>query len=399
MVKRARLDHGASSEMDVDENGHETMHRRNVHSIQEWFITTPLRGETYSSDLKDKGKQREEVLAPGEWKRRRGRGVLNRTTLMTSYQPRQSPPSPLHPTHQLTPAAVGPSTPYLDTLVTRLTYNPDAPPSTLFIPSLHPWDGPRDYAPPLGVAFSHSAKTFGASDAKSISKRRLIAIAAEEGGVRVVDVDEGLGPHPDAQGWFWRAHGNAVLDIKWSKDDKRIVSHPGSLLPGAITNLQLTASGDATTRLHALDGPNPTLIASLTGHTSSVKSCTFFDPSGSSIDASQSSCIASTGRDGNILIYDVRAPGNPTSLSSGVRRSARSGRYSQGIEGFAPQIGSEIRPVMEIRAAHDPSRKVGPSATAISRDGTDKQKEKSISTLIALQSMPGRLASGAAHDA
>ncbi len=113
---------------------------------------------------------------------------------------------------------------YLDTLVTRLTYDPDAPPSALFVPSLHSWDGPRDYAPPLAVAFSHSAKFLSAQDARSRSTRRLIAVAAEEGGVRVVDVDEGLGPHPDAQGWFWRAHANAILDLKWSKDDKRIVS-------------------------------------------------------------------------------------------------------------------------------------------------------------------------------
>lgn len=121
---------------------------------------------------------------------------------------------------------------------------------------------------------------------------------------------------------------------------------------------QLTASGDATCRLHALDGSNPTLIASLTGHSSSVKSCTFFDPTGSHIDPSHSSCIASAGRDGNILIYDIRAPGNPSSLSTSTTRSRRAARYSLGIEGFEPQIGGEIKPVMEIRAAHDPQRKV-----------------------------------------
>lgn len=51
----------------------------------------------------------------------------------------------------------------------------------------------------------------------------MIAIAAEEGGVRIVDVDDGLGHHPDAKGLFWRAHGNAVLDVKWSRDDTKIV--------------------------------------------------------------------------------------------------------------------------------------------------------------------------------
>lgn len=117
------------------------------------------------------------------------------------------------------------TTPFLDTLVTRLTYCPDSPPSVLYIPSLHPWDQPRDHAPPLAVAFSNTAKLHSAYSAKANSARRLIAVAAEEGGVRIVDVDQGLGAHPDAAGWFWRAHGNAVLDLKWSNDDSRIVRH------------------------------------------------------------------------------------------------------------------------------------------------------------------------------
>jgi len=115
------------------------------------------------------------------------------------------------------------TTPYLSTLVTRLSHDALQPPSLLLIPSLHPWHLPRDYAPPLAVAFSHCAKSHSADSAKSLSKRRLIAVAAEEGGVRVLDVDEPAGMHRDAQGWFWRAHGNAVLDVKWSGDDSRIV--------------------------------------------------------------------------------------------------------------------------------------------------------------------------------
>lgn len=120
----------------------------------------------------------------------------------------------------------------------------------------------------------------------------------------------------------------------------------------------MTASGDATTRLHALDGPEPTLIASLTGHEASVKSCTFFDPTRSGVDPSVSSTVVATaGRDGNILIFDVRAPGNLATAGGGSRRSGRP-RYSQGVDGFRPQIGGEIAPVMEIKSAHDPSKKV-----------------------------------------
>ena len=120
--------------------------------------------------------------------------------------------------------AITPTIPYLSTLVTRLSHEALQPPSLLLIPSLHPWLHPRDYAPPLAVAFSHSAKLHSAGSAKAKSSRRLIAVAAEEGGVRVLDVDEPAGMHRDAQGWFWRAHGNAVLDVKWSGDDTKIVS-------------------------------------------------------------------------------------------------------------------------------------------------------------------------------
>ena len=117
-------------------------------------------------------------------------------------------------------------TPYLQQLVHSLLNDPDQPPSMLFIPSLHPWNYPRDYAPPLAVHFSRAAKLYDQAGAKAAGLRRLIAVAAEEGGVRVVDCDEGLGPHRDAKGWFWRAHGNAVLDIKWTPDDTGLVGLP-----------------------------------------------------------------------------------------------------------------------------------------------------------------------------
>ena len=90
VAKRARIDSPASASLENDENVFTTSHKRNAHSIQEWFITTPLRGELYAPDLKDKGKQKEEpVLAHGEWKRRRGRGPFGRTSIMTSYRPRE----------------------------------------------------------------------------------------------------------------------------------------------------------------------------------------------------------------------------------------------------------------------------------------------------------------------
>lgn len=109
-----------------------------------------------------------------------------------------------------------------------------------------------------------------------------------------------------------------------------------------------------TARLHALDAPTPSLIASLTGHEGCLKSCVFFDPSGGSIDpAVASTTIATTGRDGNILIYDIRTRGAPSSTGRRTR-----GAYSMGVPGFAPQPGGEIGPVMSIKAAHEGNKKV-----------------------------------------
>jgi denticleless len=82
---------------------------------------------------------------------------------------------------------------------------------------------PRDFAPALSVAFSSVAKAYNAAEACGSGRRRLIAVAGEEGGVRIVDVDEGLGNHREEKGWWWRAHSNAVFDVKWTADDSQIV--------------------------------------------------------------------------------------------------------------------------------------------------------------------------------
>jgi len=59
-----------------------------------------------------------------------------------------------------------------------------------------------------------------------MGKQRLLAIGGEEGGVRIINVDEGLGVHREEKGQWWRAHPNAVFDLKWSGDDTRIVRPP-----------------------------------------------------------------------------------------------------------------------------------------------------------------------------
>lgn len=115
---------------------------------------------------------------------------------------------------------------YLSTLLHSLVpYHPLRPPASILLPSIHPPTGrPRDFAPPLAVSFNHIAKQYTSFDARSQGLRRLIGIAGEEGGVRIVDVDEGLGMHREEKGWWWRAHGNAIFDLKWSRDDTKVAS-------------------------------------------------------------------------------------------------------------------------------------------------------------------------------
>ena len=114
---------------------------------------------------------------------------------------------------------------YLSSLATSVGgYNPDAPPSAIHLLSHHsPTGRLRDYSPALSIAFNSTAKCHDASSATDFGRRRLLAIAGEEGGVRIVDVDEGLGMNCEAKGWWWRAHTNAIFDIKWSADDNNIV--------------------------------------------------------------------------------------------------------------------------------------------------------------------------------
>lgn len=183
-----------------------------------------------------------------------------------------------------------------------------------------------------------------------------MAVAGEEGGMRVLDIDEPQGVHREEKGWWWRAHANAIFDTKWSSDDSRLVSRLGSRW--SVADWQMTASGDQTTRIHALNGPTPSLIATLKGHTSSVKTSTFFDPCRGASDASQGSIVATGGRDGNILIFDLRCTGrrseNEGADEYGARPTGRErDRYSAGIPGFSPRReGADLDPVMTIKAAH-----------------------------------------------
>ncbi|KAK6904991.1 hypothetical protein I203_105810 [Kwoniella mangroviensis CBS 8507] len=363
---------GMDGGMDIDMDNTNLKNHVRMHSIHDWFLpSTNLNYERLKDGKRTEMHQDVKVdecrngHGHGVWKRQRKRlGIKGLNSIVMEK-------------HRL----ITPQVPYLSTLVhSLLPYHPTTPPSLLLLPSIHPPTGrPRDFAPPLSIAFNNIAKNYDATSAKEAGLRRLIAVAGEEGGVRILDVDEGLGSHREEKGFWWRAHGNAIFDLRWSADDTRV----------------LTASGDQSTRLHALTTPTPTLQATLKGHTSSVKTTVFFDPSRSHSDPStSSSVIASGGRDGNILIYDIRCRGRQNRDIDHdalmVPRGERE-RYSDGVPGFVaqpPNRGMELNPVMTIRNAHGDGR----------RNGNGRTATRSVTSLVALQSMPGILASGGSFD-
>ena len=93
-------------------------------------------------------------------------------------------------------------------------FRPGTKPNTVLLPSIHPPTGrAREYAPVLAVATSRAAKAGPGGH---------LAVAGEEGGIRVVPLDEEADFAMEKGAW-WRAHGNAVFGVEWSADDTRLV--------------------------------------------------------------------------------------------------------------------------------------------------------------------------------
>lgn len=117
-------------------------------------------------------------------------------------------------------------------------------------------------------------------------------------------------------------------------------------------------SGDQTSSLHDLSGSTPKLLASLHGHTSSVKAGVFFDPSRSAAfdpTCLPSTVIATAGRDGNINIYDLRCKG--WALPDAPMTRSGSAEANE---------GPVVMPVATLKNAHGQHGKRG-SALAVRR--------------------------------
>ncbi|KAK0735485.1 WD40-repeat-containing domain protein [Apiosordaria backusii] len=117
----------------------------------------------------------------------------------------------------------------------------------------------------------------------SCHKSDLVAVGDEEGYVRLLDTSKDFSKiHLSFQ-----AHGNAVIDLAFSGDDK----------------LLATASGDQTGRV--IDMEKQTPINILGHHTASLKQIRFQPGRG------QDCVLATSGRDGSIQIWDLRCRGGP----------------------------------------------------------------------------------------
>lgn len=120
----------------------------------------------------------------------------------------------------------------------------------------------------------------------------LLAVADEEGLVTLFDTRAPCGngdfAEPDTFGvqrsklsfCTFGVHRNAIFDVQWLSDDHAFV----------------TAAGDGTVKVTSVrDGES---LATLSGHSGSVKAVRSMP--------NQPSILASAGRDGNIMMWDLR---------------------------------------------------------------------------------------------
>lgn len=143
------------------------------------------------------------------------------------------------------------------------------------------WRGiaPANYSPD----FNPEPPIFSAKFANCDGYRHILAIANEDGKIALQDTTQ---PNLDAEEQSLsgpQCHYNAVFDLEWAPGQMRFVS----------------ASGDHTARLWEVAGSGIRGLNSYVGHTRSVKSAAF--------KRSDPAVFATGGRDGAILIWDIRA--------------------------------------------------------------------------------------------
>ncbi|KAJ9093224.1 hypothetical protein QFC20_007191 [Naganishia adeliensis] len=217
----------------------------------------------------------------------------------------------------------------------------------------------RDWSPIYACAYSHAAKT------ASNEGPKLLALASESGTIKLVDTRYNATQHqssaPGTYSTELYPHQNAIFDVQWDEADERL----------------LTASGDQTGAVHRLGEGEVRRDAVLMGHTSSVKTCAWYDQN----------TVLTAGRDGNILIFDLRTTGH-WSDSGGMdeQRYARA-RQGNGAGGYWDQ--GKINPVLIVRNAH--GENCGKKVSA-------RSAVRSVTSLLALKSDRNVIASGGSAD-
>ncbi|EDW85600.1 uncharacterized protein Dwil_GK23072 [Drosophila willistoni] len=143
------------------------------------------------------------------------------------------------------------------------------------------WRGiaPFNYGPD----FNPEPPIFSAKFANCNGYRHILAIANEDGKIALQDTTQRNKDHEEQSLSGPQCHFNAVFDLEWAPGQMRFVS----------------ASGDHTARLWEVTGSSIRGLNSYVGHTRSVKTAAFkrTDPA----------VFATGGRDGAILIWDIRA--------------------------------------------------------------------------------------------
>ncbi|KAH8407607.1 hypothetical protein KR222_007923 [Zaprionus bogoriensis] len=143
------------------------------------------------------------------------------------------------------------------------------------------WRGisPANYSPD----FNPEPPIFSAKFANCDGYRHILAIANEDGKIALQDTTK-PNLEPEEQSLSApQCHFNAVFDLEWAPGQMRFVS----------------ASGDHTARLWEVAGSGIRGLSSYVGHTRSVKTAAF--------KRSDPAVFATGGRDGAILIWDIRA--------------------------------------------------------------------------------------------
>jgi denticleless len=124
---------------------------------------------------------------------------------------------------------------------------------------------------------------FGCEFSKAPSSHHILAIADEEGFIKLINTSE---ISDLALVKEWSAHSNAVFDLAWTETEPKL----------------LTASGDHTIVLW--DVNLNCQVSSFAGHQSTIKSVNF--------RRHDDNVFVSGGRDGSLMIWDTRAKGQQT---------------------------------------------------------------------------------------